>query len=96
MSGGRRRGPSSQLTRVGLWAPPIIYMAAIFQLSSQTNPLPQLTALVWDKLLHTTEYAGLAFLLSRALVGEGVSWIVGIIVVCAPLAVRSYEKSLEK
>jgi len=30
-----------------------------------------LTAHVWDKLLHTAEYGGLAFLLCRAWRGEG-------------------------
>jgi len=48
-------------------------MAAIFHLSSQSEPLPELTALVWDKLLHTIEYAGLGFLVFRALAGEGVN-----------------------
>jgi len=39
--------------RVHLWLPPVIYMAAIFHFSSQSDPLPTLTANVWDKLLHT-------------------------------------------
>ena len=50
-------------------------MALIFYLSSETNPLPELTAHVWDKFLHTGEYAALAFLLGRALVGEGLGWL---------------------
>jgi VanZ family protein len=58
-------------TRVSLWLPPVVYMAVIFYLSSQSNPLPQVTAHVWDKLLHAVEYAGLAALLGRALLGEG-------------------------
>ncbi len=62
------------LKRIWLWLPPIVYMAVIFHLSSESHPLPELTEHVWDKLLHTTEYAGLAVLLCRALVGEGVSW----------------------
>ena len=48
-------------------------MAVIFYLSSQTNPLPELTAAVWDKALHFVEFAGLAVLLGRAFLGEGSS-----------------------
>jgi VanZ family protein len=49
-------------------------MAAIFWLSSESEPLPALTEHVWDKLLHTIEYVGLAILLFRALDGEGLGW----------------------
>ena len=48
-------------------------MAVIFYSSSQSNPAPQLTGLVWDKLLHAGGYALLAFLYARALSGEGVA-----------------------
>jgi len=58
-------------TRVSLWLPPVVYMAVIFYLSSQSDPLPEVTARVWDKVLHAVEYAGLAALLGRALLGEG-------------------------
>jgi VanZ family protein len=58
-------------TRASLWLPPLVYMAVIFYLSSQSDPLPAVTARVWDKLLHAIEYAGLAALLGRALLGEG-------------------------
>ena len=58
-------------TRVSLWLPPLVYMAIIFYLSSQSDPLPEVTAHVWDKLLHAIEYAGLAALLARAFLGEG-------------------------
>ena len=58
-------------TRLWLWVPPIVYMALIFKLSSQSEPLPELTEHVWDKLLHTIEYAGLAILWFSALAGEG-------------------------
>jgi VanZ family protein len=54
-----------------LWLPVIAYMAAIFFFSAQSNPLPAITTHVWDKLLHTIEYAGLSLLLCRALLGEG-------------------------
>ena len=46
-------------------------MALVFFLSSQSDPLPQLTAAVWDKALHCVEFAGLAVLLGRAFLGEG-------------------------
>jgi VanZ family protein len=49
-------------------------MAVIFHLSSEGDPLPLLTQNVWDKALHGIEYAGLALLLCRALLGEGVGW----------------------
>src|SRR3954469_2090536 len=60
-------------TRLWLWGPPLLYMALIFHLSSQSEPLPELTEHVWDKLLHTIEYVGLAILWFRALSGEGLS-----------------------
>lgn len=62
------------MRRLSLWLPVIVYMAIIFGLSAQSNPLPEVTAHVWDKLLHASEYGGLAVLLVRALRGEGVSW----------------------
>ena len=60
------------LNRASLWMPPLIYMLAIFHFSSESQPLQALTTTVWDKLLHTVEYAGLACLLFRAFCGEGV------------------------
>ena len=39
------------------------YALLIFALSAQPNPLPELTARVWDKALHAVEYGGLAALL---------------------------------
>lgn len=65
--------------RVWFWAPPFLYMAVIFYLSSQSAPLPALTAAVWDKALHTIEYGGLGFLLARALRSEGAGWWAAII-----------------
>src|SRR5262245_49173054 len=58
--------------RALLWLPPLLYAALIFYFSSQSDPLPVLTAWVWDKALHGVEYAGLGFLLCRALKGERV------------------------
>lgn len=62
------------MRRASLWLPPLVYMAAIFHFSSESHPLPMLTEHVWDKLLHTIEYVGLAVLLFRALDGEGLGW----------------------
>jgi len=47
-------------------------MALIFHLSSESKPLPELTAWVWDKALHAIEYGALGLLVYRALAGEGV------------------------
>ena len=52
--------------------PVVAYMAVIFYLSSESDPLPALTAAVWDKALHFVEFAGLAVLLGRAFLGEGI------------------------
>jgi VanZ family protein len=62
------------LRRALLWLPVVLYMALIFHFSSESDPFPTLTTHVWDKLLHLTEYAGLAFLVCRAFAGEGLSW----------------------
>jgi VanZ family protein len=62
------------IRRVLLWGPPLLYASLIFHLSSESNPLPELTSLVWDKALHLSEYAGLALLLCRACRGEGMRW----------------------
>jgi VanZ family protein len=69
----------SIVRRLSLWVPPLIYMAFIFHLSSESNPLPALTTRVWDKLLHLIEYGGLAALLCRALLGEGLGWLTGLL-----------------
>lgn len=60
--------------RLLLWAPPIAYMYFIFFLSSESDPLPALTSVIWDKALHGAGYAGLAALVARAVSGEGWSW----------------------
>lgn len=69
----------SLAARLALWLPALAYMVLIFALSSESNPLPALTGHVWDKLLHLTEYGGLAFLFCRALAGEGLSWTAAIV-----------------
>jgi VanZ family protein len=53
-------------------------MAAIFHLSSQSDPLPAVTERVWDKALHLGAYAALGLLLFRAFLGEGVGWIAAV------------------
>ena len=60
--------------RASLWVPPIVYMALIFHVSSQSEPIPEVTAHVWDKLLHLSEFGFLAVLFYRAFTGEGVGW----------------------
>jgi VanZ family protein len=62
------------LRRLIAWLPPLVYMAAIFTISAQSRPFPELTARVWDKLLHFVEYGGLAALFVRALAREGLGW----------------------
>jgi VanZ family protein len=61
------------MRRVWLWLPPLLYMAVIFQVSSQPNPMPVVTRVVWDKALHVVEYTVLGLLLCRALRGEGLA-----------------------
>jgi VanZ family protein len=61
------------MRRAFLWVPPLVYMAGIFDLSAQPDPLPAVTHLVWDKALHLLEYTVLSLLLCRALHGEGLA-----------------------
>ena len=62
------------MRRLISWLPPLLYMAVIFAVSAQPNPLPEITARVSDKLLHLVEYSGLAALFVRALTREGWGW----------------------
>lgn len=64
---------SSRGVRLAAWAAVGAYLALIFYLSSQSDPLPDLTFRVWDKALHATEYGGLGVLLSLALLASGVA-----------------------
>jgi VanZ family protein len=64
--------------RAALWVPPLVYMSIVFYFSSESQPLPAVTAHVWDKLLHLIEYGGLAALLCRALLGEGLAWVAAV------------------
>ena len=61
------------MRRLVLWGPALLFMALIFYSSSQSDPAPELTSVVWDKLLHGSGYALLAFLYARALRGEGLA-----------------------
>jgi VanZ family protein len=69
--------PSSpgSVRRALLWLPPFVYAVAIFTVSAQSDPMPALTAAVWDKALHWIEYGGFALLLCRAFRGEGCPWL---------------------
>jgi VanZ family protein len=79
--------------RLLLWGPPAIYMYFIFFLSSESDPLPELTHVVWDKALHASGYAGLAVLVARACAGEGWSW--GVAWLLGTLAASAYGASDE-
>jgi hypothetical protein len=81
------------LVRVLLWAPPLLYMTFIFLESAQSDPLPALTALVWDKALHAVGYAALGALLARAFAGERWSW--GRAALCAVIVASAYGASDE-
>jgi VanZ family protein len=66
--------PNALGRRLLLWGPPAAYMYFIFFLSSEPDPMPALTRVIWDKALHCAGYAGLAALVARACSGEGWSW----------------------
>jgi VanZ family protein len=55
--------------RLSLWVPVGLYCALIFGLSSVSN-VPALPMSVGDKGAHTLLYAGLGFLVTRAIVGD--------------------------
>ncbi|MCC7417063.1 MAG: VanZ family protein [Acidobacteria bacterium] len=83
----------STLGRVWLWAPPLAYMALIFYLSAQPDPVPLLTETVRDKWLHLGGYAVLAALFSRALAGERLALATALL--CAFAAASAYGASDE-
>jgi len=68
------------MRRLMLWIPPLVYMLVIFQLSSESHPVPMIAEHVWDKLLHFLEYGGLGALLYRAFRGEGFTGTAALIV----------------
>jgi VanZ family protein len=59
--------------RLSAWAPPLLYAALVFGLSSLSRPqdLVPLALLSHDKLIHLAEYAVLGALLARALAAGG-------------------------
>src|SRR4051812_46675236 len=79
--------------RAALWVPPLVYMGIIYYLSAQSDPMPRVTAVVWDKLLHFVEYGGLATLFARALLGEGLT--VAATIVAAVVLTSAYGASDE-
>jgi VanZ family protein len=94
---GRQLSVCGVWRRLMLWIPPLVYVVIIFHLSSDSNPLPALTATFNDKALHAIEYAGLAFLLCRALRGEGLGWraalVIAILVASAYGATDEWHQS---
>ncbi len=83
----------SPFERAWLWAPPILYMGLIFYLSSESNPMPEVTAREWDKALHVVEYGALGVLLYRALTGEGLAKMSSLVL--ALIAASAYGASDE-
>src|SRR5581483_7805114 len=81
------------MRRILLWGPALLYMALIFYSSSQSDPAPELTGVVWDKLLHSSGYALLAILYARGLRGEGLA--VKVIAIGAALLTSLYAASDE-
>ncbi len=72
--------PSRTSRRLALWVPAAAHMAFIFYLSTQSDPMPAITRVVWDKALHTSGYMCLGLLFARGLSGEGLrSWRLWII-----------------
>jgi len=55
-------------------------MLVIVVLSAQSDPLPQVTTRVWDKLLHVIEYTALGLLWCRTCRGAGLRWTTATIV----------------
>lgn len=54
-----------------LWLPALAYMAAIFWMSSRSDPIPGLRLVGGtDKIAHAAAYSLLGFLLARAFVGS--------------------------
>jgi VanZ family protein len=62
------------MRRFLLWSPLLAYMSLIYFVSAQSDPLPALSGIVWDKAIHAVEYGVLAGLWCRALRGEGWEW----------------------
>jgi VanZ family protein len=57
------------LRRILPFLPALAFAALVFYLSSQENPLPDVTGRLSDKLLHAVEYGALGALLAWPLAG---------------------------
>ena len=78
----------SPIHRLSLWLPPVACMILIFVSSAQPDPAPALTETFSDKWLHFAGYGVLAFLFSRALIGEKFGLAAALL--CAFLATSTY------
>ena len=56
------------------WAPPLIWAGVILILTSIPNPSVPRSLASMDKLVHFALYAGLGFLLARAVLHQGPVW----------------------
>jgi len=75
--GSKRGGDLARSTSMSAgilryWLPVVVYVAAIFAVSSIANLGPPVRWSNADKLAHLTEYTALGFLLARAFDGTGV------------------------
>lgn len=64
----RAQAAGSLARQIVLWAPPVLYAAAIFLFSAMPRP-PRVPGGLSDKWSHGLAYAGLTVLLIRALAG---------------------------
>lgn len=60
--------------KVGWWLLSLVYMGIIYGLSAQSGDSIGLPA-HWDKVAHTLEYLGLAFLLGKATRSWMLAWV---------------------
>jgi hypothetical protein len=69
----RPRVVAPQSHWLALWLPPVLYLAAIFWISSQPHPFLQTPGFSGaDKVAHAVAYAILGLLLCRAYRGSGI------------------------
>ena len=78
-----------------LWGPVVAYMAVIFYVSSEPDVAEVATNLVSDKILHGVEYAVLAVLVVRALLGGLPRRARGSVIIAAILITIAYGASDE-
>lgn len=65
---------------LSLWAPPVLYAALIFYLSSRSS-FPGVPSVVFDfdKVIHATEYGVFAVLLVRATGSPLAAWLIAVL-----------------